>query len=765
MSTFLPPPAIKPQFTSMSTDTTDQDYQEIASSSSKNTAPGFSVDDLLTGSHTFRFDRYSRREGFEVGKYLVSDTFTAGGYEWAIALYPSGKKDQYIDYVSLYIRLESEETDVNAVFELMLVDQSGNGKHKIQTQFGRLQEKQPFLMRRRGSQWGFGQYIKKKHLKKLGYLKDDCLVVNCVVGVLASCTDKEIEQAPVSCISDMDQAVMMESCEDTKFLDLESAARVIIEFGAPAQLQGLVNDADRAKFDHYLNAVDEIQQSIKTGQVSDYEAHGTRAMKTLQLVFQGILDCSTSVNQSDTLSSTLDSSSMTSSYGYEQQGGHHASHHELSQEQVYRLCSIVQRLNKGGCLGDCIEVYRISRKSVVDARFLRFSIGRWSVNDLQGLDVEEFAAKIKLWIQVAQKCYHSIFPGERQYYEQIFDGVRAVSYDTCFLAIVEHVAVELNNFADAVSFITSFRKLFAVLDLYKALDVILPEIQKMFYTVASENICQGASNTITSLATLVRKLFSSFEDTVLNEQSNSPPPDGTIHSLTEYAMNYVTRLSQYKESVTDIITSRPTKSLGNQADEQFLEASDRTSSNLHMIWIMMSLKINLMSKSKVYEDSALRYLFIMNNVTYIIKTVKGSPELVEMIGKEYLSKLRKEVLQAAQDYYSSIWHRVLYCLRDDGLSNKFPFYNGISKNSLKDRFKTFNSTFEEVCQMQSTRLVLDVGLREELQKLILSKLLPVYKAFLEKYGSRVQSERGKERYIKYSSEDLEDKVKKLFSEH
>lgn len=56
--------------------------------------------------------------------YLASDTFTAGGHDWSINLYPNGMKYQFKDYISLYIRLESEETDVNAEFELTLVDQS-----------------------------------------------------------------------------------------------------------------------------------------------------------------------------------------------------------------------------------------------------------------------------------------------------------------------------------------------------------------------------------------------------------------------------------------------------------------------------------------------------------------------------------------------------------------------------------------------------------------------------------------------------------------
>ncbi|KAK1367892.1 hypothetical protein POM88_033984 [Heracleum sosnowskyi] len=118
-----------------------------------------------------------------------------------------------------------------------------------------------------------------------------------------------------------------------------------------------------------------------------------------------------------------------------------------------------------------------------------------------------------------------------------------------------------------------------------------------------------------------------------------------------------------------------------------------------------------------------------------------------------MSCLSKDVMQAAQDYFSSIWHGILYCLRDDGIKYKFPFYNKISGDSLKDRFKAFDTKFEEVCRTLS--FVLDIQLCNQLHELILSQLLPAYKSFLDKYSRHTLREKYKERYIKYSSEDLE----------
>lgn len=49
--------------------------------------------------------------------------------------------------------LDSEGTDVRALFELTLLDQSGNERHKVHTHFGRALETGPYTLRYRGSMW------------------------------------------------------------------------------------------------------------------------------------------------------------------------------------------------------------------------------------------------------------------------------------------------------------------------------------------------------------------------------------------------------------------------------------------------------------------------------------------------------------------------------------------------------------------------------------------------------------------------------------
>ncbi|PKA56414.1 BTB/POZ and MATH domain-containing protein 3 [Apostasia shenzhenica] len=111
-----------------------------------------SVCDTLNGSHHYVIKGYSLAKGMGPGKYMTSDMFTVGGYQWAVYFYPDGKNPEDNSlYVSVFIALASEGTDVRALFELTLVDQSGKGKHKVHSHFDRALESGPYTLKYRGS--------------------------------------------------------------------------------------------------------------------------------------------------------------------------------------------------------------------------------------------------------------------------------------------------------------------------------------------------------------------------------------------------------------------------------------------------------------------------------------------------------------------------------------------------------------------------------------------------------------------------------------
>ncbi|KAL6210504.1 hypothetical protein ACLB2K_015736 [Fragaria x ananassa] len=149
-----------------------------------------SITETVNGTHQFKITGYSLSKGMGIGKYVSSDVFNVGGYSWAIYFYPDGKSvEDKATYVSLFIALASEGSDVRALFELTLLDQSGNGRHKVHSHFGRSLDSGPYTLKYRGSMWGYKHFFKRTSLETSDYLKDNCLSVNCMVGVVKSHTE------------------------------------------------------------------------------------------------------------------------------------------------------------------------------------------------------------------------------------------------------------------------------------------------------------------------------------------------------------------------------------------------------------------------------------------------------------------------------------------------------------------------------------------------------------------------------------------------
>ncbi|KAF9618357.1 hypothetical protein IFM89_000992 [Coptis chinensis] len=158
--------------------------------SNSNPTSSTSITETVNGSHQFKITGYSLSKGLGIGKYIASDTFMVGGYDWAIYFYPDGKSNEDNGtYVSLFIALASEGTDVRALFELTLLDQSGKERHKVHSHFGRALESGPYTLKYRGSMWGYKRFFKRTSLETSDYLKDDCLSVHCSVGVVKSQTE------------------------------------------------------------------------------------------------------------------------------------------------------------------------------------------------------------------------------------------------------------------------------------------------------------------------------------------------------------------------------------------------------------------------------------------------------------------------------------------------------------------------------------------------------------------------------------------------
>lgn len=278
-------------------------FNEIMGNSEKDSTSK-SINETVNGSHQFTVKGYSLAKGMGPGKCLSSDVFTVGGYDWAIYFYPDGKNpEDGALYVSVFIALASEGTDVRALFELTLVDQSGKGKHKVHSHFDRALESGPYTLKYRGSMWGYKRFFKRTSLETSDYIKDDCLLINCTVGVVRNRLEGPKQYSIPVPPSDMGQGLkdLLESeigCDIVFEVGDETfkAHKLILAARSPvfrAQFYGLVGDRNLDKV-----VVKDVEPSIfkamllfiYTDKFPDvYEITGTTSMCTTTNMVQHLL--------------------------------------------------------------------------------------------------------------------------------------------------------------------------------------------------------------------------------------------------------------------------------------------------------------------------------------------------------------------------------------------------------------------------------------------------------------------------------------------
>ena len=249
-----------------------------------------------------------------------------------------------------------------------------------------------------------------------------------------------------------------------------------------------------------------------------------------------------------------------------------------------------------------------------------------------------------------------------------------------------------------------------------------------------------ASTILIRIRESARGILREFENAIQAENSKTSVPGGTIHPLTAYVMNYLIFLFDYKETLMNIIANAPTdmsKDLPNSLMDLFGEldghddklGSVASALSVRLGWIIISLQSKLDVKSNLYQDVSLTYLFLMNNLHYIVKNVKGS-KLLGLLGYGWLRKNQGRVRQYAENYEREAWMKALNCLRDEGIHVRGDFSSGVSQQVLEDRFKGFNFAIEEALRKHSGWMVPDLQLEEELRISIAEQMIPAYRSFL-----------------------------------
>ncbi|KAI3761420.1 hypothetical protein L1987_51836 [Smallanthus sonchifolius] len=427
-------------------------------------------------------------------------------------------------------------------------------------------------------------------------------------------------------------------------------------------------------------------------------------------------------------------------------------------DAIKDLKSIADRMIRSGYEKECCQVYSNVRRDVLDECLSILGVEKLSIEEVQKIDWKLLDEKMKKWIQAVKIVVKVLLFGEKRLCEQVFSESELIK-EISFSETAKGCVMQLLNFGEAVSIgQRSSEKLFRILDMYDVVADVLPDFEALFGDESGESVCNEVRTVLSGLGEAAIGTFVEFENAVKGENSRRALQGGEIHPVTRYVMNYLKLLVDYSDSLNTLLPNSQDHDL-NPEEVDDIDSGDTLSPvSQRLLSLITSLVANLEEKSRLYDENALRYIFLMNNILYIVQKVKDS-ELRNLLGDRWIRKHRGQIRQWHTSYLRSAWGKALLCLKDEGISGGS---SSASKLVLKERFKNFNACFEEIYRVQSVWRVPDDQLREELRISISEKVLPAYRAFVGRFGGQLESGRHAGRYVKYTPDDLENYLSDLF---
>ena len=436
-------------------------------------------------------------------------------------------------------------------------------------------------------------------------------------------------------------------------------------------------------------------------------------------------------------------------------------------EAITNLNKIAREMLFAGYDSECCHVYIVSRKHGFGDGLHKLGYERISIDEVQKMQWESLEREIPTWINTFKECATVWFPGERKLVASIFSEDPSVA-DTLYTSLTRVVVFQLLNFAESVAMAKrAAEKLFKSLDMYETLRDTIPNLEKLFPKDIVDEIKTEMTLAKNRLGEVAVLIFCELENSIKNDNGKTPVAGGAIHPLTRYIINYLRLSCEYKDTLEEVFrdhskiersdsTSRPHYENENHHSN---EKENESTFTAQLTRVMELLDTNLEGKAKLYKEVPLSCIFMMNNGRYIVQKIKSSTEFYQVMGETWYRKRSTELRTYHKNYQIETWGKILNCLSPKGMTDN----NGkVPKPPLKERFKTFNTLFEEIHKTQSTWVMHDEQLKSELRVSISSLVIPAYRSFLGRFSQYLDPGRQTEKYIKFQAEDIETYIDELF---
>uniref|UniRef100_A0A4W5RFS4 Exocyst complex component 7 n=1 Tax=Hucho hucho TaxID=62062 RepID=A0A4W5RFS4_9TELE len=347
-------------------------------------------------------------------------------------------------------------------------------------------------------------------------------------------------------------------------------------------------------------------------------------------------------------------------------------------------------------------------------------------DDVLDIEIDSYIHCISAFVKLAQSEYALLT-------EIIPEHHQKKTFDSLIQEALDNLMLEGDNIVAAA------RRAIMRHD-YSAVLTIFPILRHLKQTKPDfDSTLQGtAASTknklptlITSMETIGAKALEEFADSIKNDPDKeyNMPKDGTVHELTSNAILFLQQLLDFQETAGAMLASQETSSSASSS-----EFSRRLLST-YICKVLGNLQLNLLSKSKVYEDSALSAIFLHNNYNYILKSLEKSEliQLVTVTQKKAESSYRDLIEQQKQIYQRS-WYKVTEHITDRNMPAFQPGTKLKDKERqvIKDKFKGFNDGLEELCKIQKVWAIPDKEQRDSIRHAQRRGVSEAYRAFLQR---------------------------------
>ncbi|KAL6273329.1 hypothetical protein ACE6H2_024021 [Prunus campanulata] len=554
---------------------------------------------------------------------------------------------------------------------------------------------------------------------------------------------------------------------------LKAAEVILGQFDLTRKAEAKILRGPHEDLESYLEAIDQLRSIIqffsknKTVKSSDgvlnhANALLSKAISKLEDEFRQLLTNYSKPVEPDRLFDCLPDSLRPSSDPPGQKNDGKSSEHQNKSLQpvIYApltlipprvlplLHDLAQQMILAGHQQQLFRIYRDTRAAVMEQSLRKLGVERLSKDDVQKMQWEVLEAKIGNWIHYMRIAVKLLFAGEKKICDQIFEGDDSLR-NPCFAEVTANSMAVLLSFGEAIARSKrSPEKLFVLLDMYEIMRELQSEIELLFGSKACMEMRESAVSLTKRLAQTAQETFGDFEEAVEKDATKTTVLDGTVHPLTSYVINYVKFLFDYQSTLKQLF-------------QEFDDGDSESQLTAVTTRIMQALQNNLDGKSKQYKDPALTQLFLMNNIHYIVRSVRRS-EAKDLLGDDWVQIHRRIVQQHANQYKRVSWAKILQCLTVQGGNSSGSDSSSLSRAMVKDRFKTFNVQFEELHQRQSQWTVPDSELRESLRLAVAEVLLPAYRSFVNRFGPMIENGKNPQKYIRFRPETIESMLNEFF---